>query len=244
MTDHQTAAPVGGRIDLPGGMYLNEDNEIHAADHEHLADVRFYPHCREMFAAALAPASADTSGAASALPPPAPVGDGPLPCPFCGVASTISHPARSLWSVGCEAEECAINPFASGSNRTVALHEWNTRAAPPADRNDALSTPPAPVALVEAVAPRPDYLAREEAEMRPFLDALGDRGASSTTSRSAPSTSTAAEPAETKNGCEGSASSPGLKELLALAICQACGEPAGMITAYADAAQAAMEKLP
>lgn len=90
----------------------------------------------------------------------------------------------------------------------------------------------------------PDYLAREEAEMRPFLDALGTRSASSTTSRLVPSTSTAVDIAETKTGCEGAAGSPGLKELLALAICQACGEPAGMILAYADAAQAAMEKLP
>lgn len=42
------------RIELPGGLYLDADNEIHvAADHEHLADVRFYPHCREIFAAAI-----------------------------------------------------------------------------------------------------------------------------------------------------------------------------------------------
>ena len=52
-----------------------------------------------------------------------------LPCPFCGVAATVEHPVASIWSVGCEAIDCDINPFAGGSNRSIAVRQWNRRAA-------------------------------------------------------------------------------------------------------------------
>ena len=54
----------------------------------------------------------------------------PLPCPFCGRKPRviIYHEMRpDQVIVGCQTNECAVNPWVLGATREEAIERWNIR---------------------------------------------------------------------------------------------------------------------
>ena len=53
----------------------------------------------------------------------------PKPCPFCGADPPLAHkPMNGRFIVGCENDECDVNPQCSSDSLSEAWIIWNTRA--------------------------------------------------------------------------------------------------------------------
>lgn len=50
-----------------------------------------------------------------------------LPCPFCGCDPHIHYYSTTVL-LGCEADECSVNPVSSGKTLLLAVEGWNKRA--------------------------------------------------------------------------------------------------------------------
>lgn len=50
-------------------------------------------------------------------------------CPFCGADPGYAVLRAGWYLVGCESDECPINPQAGGKTRDEAWAKWNARVA-------------------------------------------------------------------------------------------------------------------
>jgi hypothetical protein len=62
-------------------------------------------------------------GAARRDPPPAI----PLSCPFCGTEPPLAAQIAGRFIVGCESDDCHVNPQVSGQSLGEAWARWNKR---------------------------------------------------------------------------------------------------------------------
>jgi hypothetical protein len=52
----------------------------------------------------------------------------PLPCPWCGESDFgLARKVGDTVIVGCENDECGVNPQACGATAEEAWEKWNTR---------------------------------------------------------------------------------------------------------------------
>lgn len=52
----------------------------------------------------------------------------PLPCPFCGTDDFgLARHCGPNYMVGCESEDCRVNPQVMGATPALAWAAWNTR---------------------------------------------------------------------------------------------------------------------
>ncbi|HWU55554.1 MAG TPA: hypothetical protein VN175_08635, partial [Rhizomicrobium sp.] len=56
-------------------------------------------------------------------PPP----DIPLACPFCGSDPPLAAQRHGRFLVGCESDDCHVNPQVSGQCLSEAWARWNKR---------------------------------------------------------------------------------------------------------------------
>lgn len=56
----------------------------------------------------------------------------PLACPFCGSDPPLAAQVAGRFIVGCESDDCHVNPQVSGPDLNQAWARWNKRrGAPP-----------------------------------------------------------------------------------------------------------------
>jgi hypothetical protein len=51
----------------------------------------------------------------------------PLACPFCGSDPPLAAQLHGRFIVGCESDDCHVNPQVSGQSLSEAWARWNTR---------------------------------------------------------------------------------------------------------------------
>jgi len=51
----------------------------------------------------------------------------PAPCPFCGSDPPLAAAIGGRFIVGCESDDCHVNPQVSGSDLSEAWARWNKR---------------------------------------------------------------------------------------------------------------------
>ena len=51
----------------------------------------------------------------------------PLACPFCGSDPPLAAEIAGRFIVGCESDDCHVNPQVSGSDLSEAWTRWNKR---------------------------------------------------------------------------------------------------------------------
>jgi hypothetical protein len=53
----------------------------------------------------------------------------PLSCPFCGNDPPLAAKMHGRFIVGCESDDCHVNPQVSGQSLNEAWARWNRRPA-------------------------------------------------------------------------------------------------------------------
>lgn len=57
------------------------------------------------------------------------------PCPFCGAEPGLAVKRANFWLVGCENDDCRVNPQAgSNTSQAEAWRDWNARVASETER--------------------------------------------------------------------------------------------------------------
>ena len=51
----------------------------------------------------------------------------PLSCPFCGSDPPLATQLHGRFIVGCESDDCHVNPQVSGQSLSEAWARWNKR---------------------------------------------------------------------------------------------------------------------
>lgn len=51
----------------------------------------------------------------------------PLTCPFCGADPPLAAAIAGRFIVGCESDDCHVNPQVSGASLSEAWARWNRR---------------------------------------------------------------------------------------------------------------------
>ena len=67
------------------------------------------------------------AGRAARHNPPRPALSAPLTCPFCGSDPPLAAEIAGRFIVGCESDDCHVNPQVSGPNISEAWARWNKR---------------------------------------------------------------------------------------------------------------------
>jgi hypothetical protein len=57
----------------------------------------------------------------------APLHGPPLVCPFCGSDPPLATQLHGRFLVGCESDDCHVNPQVSGQSLNKAWARWNRR---------------------------------------------------------------------------------------------------------------------
>lgn len=52
----------------------------------------------------------------------------PKLCPFCGEVPGLARQVNGMHLVGCENDDCPVNPQAGDRDLTAAWRKWNRRA--------------------------------------------------------------------------------------------------------------------
>lgn len=54
-----------------------------------------------------------------------------MPCPFCGIPpQSLARRVNAIFLVGCDEDECHVNPQCAGQTPEEAWARWNTRFQP------------------------------------------------------------------------------------------------------------------